>query len=95
MKIDLDFDIDTLRITDPGLDGQTDSEYRPKSSSIIEDLKRKSTADAQAAVDPETGEVDPQQGVAIPRVKAQADSTRLRQFLNTMNTDSDPTQAPF
>ena len=95
MKIDLDFDIDTLRITDPGLDGQTDSEYRPKSSSIIEDLKRKSTADAQAAVDPETGEIDPQQGVSIPKVKAQADSTRLRQFLNTMNTDSDPTQAPF
>jgi archaellum biogenesis ATPase FlaH len=95
MKIDLDFDIDTLRITDPGLDGQTDSEYRPKSSSIIEDLKRKSTADAQPAIDPETGEIDPQQGVAIPKVKAQADSTRLRQFLNTMNTDSDPTQAPF
>jgi hypothetical protein len=95
MKIDLDFDIDTLRITDPGLDGQTDSEYRPKSSSIIEDLKRKSSADSQPSVDPDTGEIDPQQGVAIPKVKAQADSTRLRQFLNTMGGPTDPTDSPF
>jgi len=94
MKIDLDFDIDTLRITDPGLDGQSDSEYRPKSSSIIEDLKRKSTAES-ATVDPDTGEIDPQQGVAIPKIKAQADSTRLRQFLNTMGGPTDPTDSPF
>jgi archaellum biogenesis ATPase FlaH len=95
MKIDLDFDIDTLRITDPGLDGQSDSEYRPKSSSIIDDLKRKSTAEAQPVVDPATGEIDPQQGIAIPKIKAQADSTRLRQFLSNMGGNSDPTDSPF
>ncbi len=96
MKIDLDFDIDTLRITDPGLDGQSDSEYRPKSSSIIDDLKRKSTAEAPPqTVDPVTGEIDPQQGIAIPKVRAQTDSTRLRQFLNNMGGGSDPTDSPF
>jgi len=95
MKIDLDFDIDTLRITDPGLEGQSDSEYRPKSSSIIDDLKRKSTAEAPQSVDPVTGEIDPQQGIAIPKVRAQTDSTRLRQFLNNMGGGSDPTDSPF
>ncbi len=94
MKIDLDFDIDTLRITDPGLDGQSDSDYRPKTSSILDDIKRKSTTES---VDPATGEVvnDPTQGVALPKVRAQADSTKLRQFLNNMNTGADPTQDPF
>jgi archaellum biogenesis ATPase FlaH len=95
MKIDLDFDIDTLRITDPGLDGQTDSEYRPKSSSIIDDLKRKSTPEAHPSTDPDTGEINPQIGVAIPKIKAQADSTRLRQFLSNMGGNSDPTDSPF
>ncbi len=83
MKIDLDFDIDTLRITDPGLDGQGD-EYRPKSSAILDSIKRTSTTEN---VDPVTGEIDPNAGAPIPKIKAQADSTKLRQFLNNIGTD--------
>jgi len=92
MKIDLDFDIDTLRITDPGIEG--DNEYRPKSSAILDDLKRKSTAES---VDLGTGEitVDPTQGVPLPKIKAQADSTKLRQFLSNMGGSADPTKDPF
>ncbi len=91
MKIDLDFDIETLRITDPGLDGQGD-EYRPKSSAILDSIKRSNTTDA---VDPVTGEVsvDPTQGAPVPKVRAQADSTKLRQFLSNIgsNDPNDPT----
>ncbi len=92
MKIDLDFDIDTLRITDPGIEG--DNEYRPKSSAILDDIKRKATTETVVA---ETGEIvtDPTQGIALPKIKAQADSTKLRQFLNNMGTVSDPTKDPF
>ena len=88
MKIDLDFDIDTLRITDPGLDGQSD-EYRPKSSAILDNIKRQSSAGT--VTDPETGEVlpDPAVGAALPKVQAKTDSTRLRQFLNNLNEDSE------
>jgi archaellum biogenesis ATPase FlaH len=83
MKIDLDFDIDTLRITDPGLDSA--DEYRPKSSAILDDIKRKSTT---ATVDQDTGEVitDPTQGTPVPKVRAQTDSTKLRQFLNNIGS---------
>jgi hypothetical protein len=93
MKIDLDFDIDSLRITDPGLDGQSD-EYRPKSSAILDSIKRQGAAPQggiSTTVDPNTGEInhDPTVGIAVPKVRAQADSTKLRQFLNNLNEDSE------
>ena len=89
MKIDLDFDIDTLRITDPGLEGA--EEYRPKSSSILDSIKRQGAGAPATTVDSDTGEVvtDPTVGVAVPKVRAQADSTKLRQFLNNLNEDSE------
>jgi archaellum biogenesis ATPase FlaH len=91
MKINLSFDIDTLRITDPGEDGQGENEFRPKSSSIIDSLKRQNgTAPSATVVDQDTGEVikDPTVGLAIPKVRAQTDSTKLRQFLNNLGDDA-------
>jgi archaellum biogenesis ATPase FlaH len=93
MKIDLEFDVDSLRITDAGLDGQSD-EYRPKSSAILDSIKRQGAqpqGGISTTVDPNTGEIahDPTVGVAIPKVRAQADSTKLRQFLNNLNEDSE------
>jgi hypothetical protein len=91
MKIDLDFDIDTLRITDPGLDGQGD-EYRPKSSAILDTIKRQGAqSPTTTTTDPDTGEVitDPTQGIAVPKIAAKTDSTKLRQFLNNLNEDSE------
>ena len=87
MKIDLDFDIETLRITDPGEDGQGSDDYRPKSSAILDTIKRQSTA--AAAVDPNTGEItNAHAGASVPKVKAAVDSTKLRQFINNIG---DPT----
>jgi len=91
MKIDLEFDVDTLRITDAGEDGQGE-EYRPKSSAILDDIKRKAQAPSGGTtVDSSTGEImtDPTQGVAIPKVRAQTDSTKLRQFLNNLGDNSE------
>lgn len=76
-KIDLDFDIDTLRITDSGLD--IDDEPQQKSGSILDDIKRKPN------YDPETGEVfDPTKGAPAPKSKASTDGTKLRQFINNI-----------
>jgi archaellum biogenesis ATPase FlaH len=84
MKIDLDFDIDTLRITDPGLEG--DSDYRPKSSSILDDIKRRSQIQSTDSTDTLEPVADPTQGLPLPKIRAQTDSTKLRQFLNNLDT---------
>ena len=77
MKIDLDFDIDTLRITDSGDDGQDDN--RPKSSQVLDDIRRKTQI---------TGTEEPQATAApVPKIKATADSTKLKDFLNNLNGD--------
>jgi hypothetical protein len=94
MKIDLEFDIDSLRITDAGEEGQGDGDYRPKSSAILDSIKRQGSqpqGGISTTVDPNTGEIahDPTVGIAIPKVRAQADSTKLRQFLNNLNEDSE------
>jgi hypothetical protein len=83
---------DTLRITDPGIEG--DNEYRPKSSAILDDIKRKSTTET---INSDTGEIvaDPTQGAPLPKIRAQADSTKLRQFLSNMGGSADPTKDPF
>ena len=85
MKIDLEFDVDTLRITDAGEEGQGDGDYRPKSSAILDTIKR--TSGVAATVDAETGEINPQAGAAIPKIRAQTDSTKLRQFLSNLGGD--------
>ena len=80
MKIDLEFDIDTLRISDAGESGQ-DEVVTTKGSSILHDLKRKST------VDPDTGEISSfKEGLPAPKIKANTDSTKLKQFLSNMGS---------
>lgn len=76
-KIDLDFDVDTLRITDSGLDA--DDGYKPKSSTILDDIKRKSS------VDTETGEIT--NFNSSPKIKGTMDSTKLRQFITNNIAD--------
>jgi hypothetical protein len=73
-KIDLDFDIDTLRITnseEQSEDGA--STVTQRSSAILNSLQRSSTVST-----------DPQDGAAV---KAQVESSKLRSLLNNLNTD--------
>ena len=66
-KVDLEFDIDTLRITDLGEDAQ---EETSTGSDIVKNLRRSVNT---------TSDVDE------PAPKAEVGSTRLRQFLNTLD----------
>lgn len=80
-KIDLDFNIDTLRITDSEDNSDSSQPVTTKSSQILNSLKRTST------VDPETGTVDPTQGDAVRTPRAEIGSSKLRSLLNNLNTD--------
>jgi hypothetical protein len=81
MKISLDFDIDTLRITDSGREAD-DSSYTPSSSkatAIIDSIKSRDTAQgSQSTVVEDT-----------PKIAAKTDSTRLREFLNGLGGSED------
>ena len=78
-KIDLGFDIDSLRIIDLGED---DTDYNTPSSSIINSLKRSTSQE----VSPEFSE-DPNEGAPVGRIRAKTDSTKLREFLNNLGDE--------
>jgi hypothetical protein len=96
MKIDLDFNIDTLRITDPGEEGQgeygNDSGGAPvsKGNQILNSLQRSSTttvsAEGWARGQPREGH-DPLAGITIKKNTAQVESSKLRQLLNQLPSD--------
>ncbi|MAV94627.1 MAG: hypothetical protein CMA31_02935 [Euryarchaeota archaeon] len=80
-KIDLMFDVDSLRITD--LDEEESYSGATSNSPILQGLKKTSTVS-------EAGEEimkEPDDGSPVPKVHAETDSTKLRQFLNNLDTD--------
>lgn len=80
-KIDLDFDIDTLRITNSNEQSDDSSTGETRSGSILNSITRKST------IDTDTGEIrsdDPTQGAIVKSSAARVESTKLRQLLNNL-----------
>jgi hypothetical protein len=77
-KIDLGFDVDTLRIIDCDQDDEGENNYSNTSSgnAIVNALKRNSTA-----------KEDPADGANAPKVRGETNSTLLKQFINNINTD--------
>ena len=89
-KIDLDFDIDTLRITDPGEEGTTDDVPVTKGSSILAGLQRTSTTSSEPweRAQPKPG-LDPLAGVPIKKTATQIESSKLRQLINNLGDPAD------
>lgn len=71
-KIDLDFDLDTLRITDSG-EEPDQAQTQSKGSSILAGLQRTSTT-----------QLDPAQGASVKSNSVQVESSKLRQLLNNL-----------
>jgi len=76
-KIDLGFDVDTLRIFDIGDEDEapTATSGGSTASSIAQALKR---TNAPVLADA------PDEGAPAPKIRAQTDSTKLRDFLNNL-----------
>jgi KaiC/GvpD/RAD55 family RecA-like ATPase len=93
-KVDLEFNVDTLRITDLGEDAEeTFNQQRSNSttSTIMEKFKKTSTV-KEPDVDKDTGEIrnpDPSEGRPVGKIKAITDSSKIRAMLANINSEKD------
>lgn len=79
-KIDLEFNIDNLRISDlEEEDGYGNANTQSAGSALLNSIKNRTTVDA------ETGEVMPAGNA--PKVRANVESSKLRQLLNNLPAD--------
>jgi archaellum biogenesis ATPase FlaH len=88
-KVDLEFNLDTLRISDLGED-ENGYNSAPKPS-IYEGLKKSSVVTANS-VDQTTGEirnVDPKEGLNISKIKGVNSTSRIRDMLANLNSEKD------
>jgi len=84
-KVDLEFNLETLRITDlPEDEQESHNGGNRGSSSIIDSIKRKTEVQGTQ----ETAE-DPTQGVSVGKIKGKVESTKLREILNSMGDDEE------
>ena len=85
MKIDLEFNVDTLRISDcEDPDSFSSGQSQSAGSTLLNSIKQKSVITAG-------GETlsDPTAGAPIPKVRANVESSKLRELLNNIPSDSD------
>ena len=80
-KIELEFNVDSLRITDLDEADTYAGTAQSAGSSLLASIKQRQT------VDPSTGEIDPTGGAAVPKVKANVESSKLRELLNNLPSD--------
>jgi archaellum biogenesis ATPase FlaH len=83
-KVDLEFDIDTLRITD--LAEEEQGSYQSSASSIYSNLKKQSTVSTEESEDSRS---DPTEGSTIGKVSGKTQSTKLRELLKTMTPEGE------
>ena len=94
-KVDLEFNIESLKISDLPEDEQESTNGASRGgSSIIEQIKRKTELTAREEPnDSKSGweRAEPKDGFSLdkPKVRAQVESTKLREILNSMNTDEE------
>jgi hypothetical protein len=79
-KIDLGFDVDTLRIFDLGEDedSPTSTGSNNNSASVIANAIKRNSARTEA-------NDDPAEGAGAPKIRAETSSTKLRDFLNNLD----------
>jgi|MEHZ01.5.fsa_nt_MEHZ011457358.1_10 archaellum biogenesis ATPase FlaH len=80
-KIDLGFNLDTLRIEDLGEDddGYASAGASSSSGGIMDRIKRGS-----GTTTPDSAITDPSAGAGVGKVRAEADSTKLKNFINNL-----------
>jgi hypothetical protein len=80
MKVDLEFNLESLKISDlPEDEQESTSGGNRGTSSIIDSIKRKTEVQRE----------EPTEGSPVGKVRATVESTKLREILNNMGGDED------
>ena len=79
-KIDLEFDVDSLRIRDLGEDEEY-QEFQKRKSTVVDQIKRGNGTTPSEASD------DPTEGDTVGKIKADVNSTKLRSFITNVGGD--------
>ena len=82
-KIDLEFDIDSLRIRDLA-DDEEYQEFSKRKSTVFDQIKRTSTPGEIKQAETPT---DPTEGKTVGKIRAETDSTKLREFLGNLGSE--------
>jgi hypothetical protein len=83
-KIDLEFDVDSLRIRDLGEEEEYQGNQQRKST-VFDQIKRGSGTPVNA----DSINNDPSTGDTVGKIRAEADSTKLKNFINNLNSDGE------
>jgi hypothetical protein len=88
-KVELEFNIDTLRITDSGEDEELSLNTMKTSgtSSIIQGLKRSSTM--TTTEENTSNNIDPTQGISVSKIKTKSAAPLIRNMLTNLNPEKD------
>jgi len=81
-KIDLEFDVDSLRIRDLGEDEEY-QEFQKRKSTVFDQIKRGSGQ----PIDSDEQRDDPTEGDTVGKIRAETDSTKLKAFINNLGTE--------
>jgi len=84
-KVDLEFDVDSLRIRDLAEDEEYQS-FKKQSSTIYDKIKQQSTVESAPA---DQQRSDPTEGDTVGKISGKTQSTKLRELLKTINTETD------
>ena len=79
-KVDLEFDVDTLRIRNLE-EEEAKSHYEYKTSAVYDTLKQKSKITSETP--------DPSKGQQVGKIKAEGEGTKLRKLLNELHSDEE------
>ena len=85
-KVDLEFDVDSLRIRDLADDPEY-KQFDKQRSTIYDSLKQTSKVSADKPSAPKIP--DPTKGDTIGKVKANVEGGKLRQLLNELHSDEE------
>jgi len=87
-KVDLEFDVDTLRIRDLADDPEY-QQFKKQTSTIYDNLKQRSKISPDGTATDARVEPDPTKGDEVGKVRATVEGSKLRQLLNDLHSDEE------